>query len=857
MPEWFRAIVLERMPARMSLIRDYAASLASQPLSISGNESGELRFDEVVAPDGTLRPSWKAMAEVAFDLTAEELHRIEDEISSLLADDGVTYEHPDAGSLPWNLDPMPLVLDAATWSRLEVGLAQRAELLSALLSDIYGEQRMLSEGVIPSPVVFGHSGFLRPLVRPESPDPHPLIISGADLGRDAEGEWRVLADRVQAPSGLGFAMENRRVISRVLPDLYREAGLHRMEPYFSALRSTLLQAAPADVADPRVVVLSPGTHSETAYDQAFLANVMGFPLVQGSDLIVRDGWVWMKPAGYPRRAPEERVDVILRRVDAEWCDPLQLRSGSQLGVAGLVEVVARGRVQLVNGLGAGVLENPALMPFLPAVSERLLGEQLRLPSVDAWWCGEPEGLERTLADAGSPSLSIRELDGRTATLAGASADELRAMILAAPHRFVARGRLPLSQIPAWSSAEKAGGLAVPRQVMLRSFTIRDGSVYRPLIGGLATLAADAGEVPVTKDVWVLKGAPEDPDQGLEIAPPRELAIATPMLAPRALEDMFWAGRYAERAEDMLRLVITTRAYAEELDYSTSAAGGRAVHALHAAIEALAGRDSQYSAEELRALLLDRKRPGSAAHSFEGLRDALEGVRDQLSGDTWRVFGAVDRAARTLRGSRHAQQIPDVAGRMLTGILSLQGVTANMVRDPGWRMIEIGRFVERALQVVSLLAATAVATGDADTERAVFEGTLRAAESSVTHRRRNRGVVRVAGAVELLITDAENPRSIAFALAAVREHVAALPASTGSSRPERLLEDLENEVAEADVALLSQQIDGERAALSDFLESAGVQLRQLSDAIAQLHFESDPLPQPISSLSLIEERMVRL
>ncbi len=259
----------------------------------------------------------------------------------------------------------------------------------------------------------------------------------------------MLTDRVQAPSGLGYAMENRRVLSRVLPELYEEAGLHRMEPYFSALRSALLQAAPSEVADPRVVVLSPGTHSETAYDQAFIANILGFPLVQGEDLVVRDGWVWMKPAGFPQHEPHERVDVILRRVDAEWCDPLELRAGSQLGVAGLTEAVRRGRVRLVNGLGAGVLENPGLMPFMPAVCERLLGEQLRLPSVPTTWCGDPEGLAAVLAavEADPTGYIVRQIDGRAADLVDLDPAQLRDRICSAPHRFVGQERLPLSQAP--------------------------------------------------------------------------------------------------------------------------------------------------------------------------------------------------------------------------------------------------------------------------------------------------------------------------------------------------------------------------------------------------------------------------
>ena len=320
----------------MSVLRDYAAAVSQPTLSFETTDA-DAPYDEVVEADGSLRPAWRTMASLALGLTPDELRRVDGEIMRFLADEGVTYVNHGTGSQPWQLDPVPLVLDAASWARLEVGLAQRAELLNAVLTDLYGPQRLLSSGTVPASVIFGHSGFARPLARSTNYDTQPLLLSGTDLGRDADGEWRVLADRVQAPSGLGYALQNRRVISQVLTDLYHEGDLHRMEPYYAALREALLAAAGTEATDPNVVILTPGPHSETAFDQAFLANVLGFPLVQGSDLVVRDGWVWMKPAGWPKRAPSQRVDVILRRVDAEWCDPLELRGDSRLGVVGRTE----------------------------------------------------------------------------------------------------------------------------------------------------------------------------------------------------------------------------------------------------------------------------------------------------------------------------------------------------------------------------------------------------------------------------------------------------------------------------------------------------------------------------------------
>jgi len=840
----------------VSVLREYAATMSQPtlPLSVA---TETFRYDEFVDADGSLRPAWKALAAHALSLTAGDLQRVDGEIARFLADDGVSYLRGESGPQPWQLDPVPFVFDPAAWSPLEVGLAQRAELLNALLVDLYGAQSLLREGIVPSAVVFGHSGFTRPLARASAVDPHPLLLAATDLGRSAQGEWHVLADRVQAPSGLGFAAENRRVISQVLPGLFQEESLHRIDPYFSALRAALLSSVASEVDDPSVVILSPGTLSETAFDQAFLATALGFPLVQGNDLVVRDGYVWMKPAGWPRTRPTDRIDVIIRRVDAAWCDPLELRGDSRLGVAGLSEAVRRGRVRLVNGLGAGVLETPGLLPYLPAACEFLLGEQLRIPSVPTMWCGVPDARDEVLKRLRSDDreLIVRTIDEPRKAFSDLPADELIARIEAAPHRFVGQDLLPLSQTPVWTSGgdTSAGGdgrmHALP--LTLRAFALRYGSAYRPLVGGLATVRESPDAPPRTKDVWVLKAAADDPDQNLTEIAPAPTARSILPLAPRAHADMFWTGRYAERAEDLLRLLLTAQT---ELDQPGAYASGVLAESPRVLLDVLgrlAGMRSLDPEAEFRSLLLDARRPGSAAHSIARLREAMEGVRDQLSGDTWRVFATIDRATRALRGSAHPHRTAESGGRMLSAMLSLYGITANMIRDTGWHMIEAGRFLERGLQLSELLSSGLADSHGPRAARGVLEAVLLAAESVVTHRRRYRGSMRVADVLDLLLLDHSNPRSLAFALARLREHLAAMPASTGSTRAERLLDHLETQLAAADVATLGAVEGGRREVLVEFLADVTAQLEQLSDAVTHLHFESGPPAVAMTDLSLVE------
>ncbi|AXT85429.1 hypothetical protein C6I20_09665 [Aeromicrobium sp. A1-2] len=819
----------------MTALRDYSAAVTQPTLS-----DGPARYDEVVAPDGSLRPGWKMLAESAVQLTEGDLRRVGGDIERFLANDGVTYTPPEQSSGPWRLDPFPLIIGAAEWAPLAVGLAQRTELLNAILVDLYGPQRLLSSGVLPPSVVFGHEGFLRVSARASAHDPRPLLLAAADLGRNTAGEWQVLADRAQAPSGIGYAMENRRVISRVLPELYRQAGLHRMAPFFQALRSTLIESAPNDSPNPRVVVLSPGTQSETAYDQAFVASSLGFPLVEGSDLVMRDGAVWMRV--FDRL---ERVDVILRRVDAAWSDALELRKNSQLGVAGLSEAVRRGTVRVVNGLGAGVLENPGLLPFMSAMCEMLLDEPLRLPSVQTYWTGDPRSRAYVLEHL--DDLIVRSID-HPDDLGDRPVDQVRAAILAAPHRYVGQEPLALSQSPTLH----ARGVR-PRVLTLRSFTLRYGSTYRPLVGGLATVF-EAGLPASSKDVWVLKDSPDDPDQGLTEVLPVTNVRAPAAMVPRVLEDMFWFGRYAERAEDMLRLVLTAHASADDFGSRPRSAGGASLAVLMGAIARLAGSpdDPDRFDDNFRSLLLDAHRAGSVAQSVSALRETAQSMRDQFSPDTWQAFGSTDRAASALVSYHYSHQVAESAGRMLTGVLSLQGVTANMMRDPGWHLIGAGRAIERGLQLCHLLRSTTTVRRGIDVDRDLNNAVLAAAESAVTHRRRYRGYVRLAGVLELLLTDADNPRSLAFGIGELREHLAAMPGSTGSTRPERLLDDLAEELDRADIAALTA-IEGEnRPNLERFLDGYVGQLTRFADAVGHVHFAASPTARSFGFAAGVQE-----
>ncbi|MDX6321849.1 MAG: hypothetical protein QOF52_1707 [Propionibacteriaceae bacterium] len=838
-------------------------------------------FDEFANPDGTVRHGWAALLEGLDEFADSDLQQAQRKVARLLEDDGVTYtpgpatgssildqqtpvdgDRTLAGAVPWKLDPLPLVLDDQQWAGLEVGMVQRSELLNAVVADLYGSQQLLRERRLPAAAILDHGEFLRAAVGLKTVRT-PLFMLAADLGRDTEGTWKVMSDRTQAPSGAGFAMQNRRVVSRVMPEVYQDAHLHRLTPFFHAMRMALVDAAPSHVEDPRVVVLSPGTHSETAFDQAFLASLLGFPLLEGSDLTVRDGRVWMRVLG-----KLEQVDVILRRVDSTWSDPLELRPGSRLGVAGLTEAVRQGTVSVVNSLGSGVLENPALMPFLPDLCQYLLGEPLRVPSVDTWWCGDPASLNHVLTNL--DSLVIRPIcrtSGRSvrgSALTRAQTDELRAQISAAPHKFVGQEVLRLSSAPT-----AAGDRLVRSSVVLRGFTVRHGQSYRAMVGGLARVVDETDDqrgalvtapgTGVAKDVWVVGSEPVSTAPLPSVAPRLESVELVPIssaaysaaMVPRVLSDLFWFGRYAERAEDLLRLVLATRHVAVETDMDVSSD-----HSLRVLLQALTHVGASYPGftdpdvammPELRSMLLDRHRRGTAAQALASLANAAQGVRDQLSDDVWMVLADVDRALAALRSSPQdpGSQLADTSERVLSGLLALSGITSeNMVRDPGWYLLDSGRGLERALQLVTLLRVTLNRVRAPGVDQLVTEAVLASSESIVTFRRRYGGRSGPQAVLELLVTDSYNPRSVAYQLQRIGTDLNNVPTTQQTSRPLRVLEGLIDGVRSAELRSLVQPTDGQRPELDAFLGGLKEQLHALSDAIRDLYLKQEPGPQPL-------------
>ncbi|ADB17514.1 protein of unknown function DUF404 [Pirellula staleyi DSM 6068] len=806
-------------------------------------------FDELV-DGGVIRPHWQQFASSLSEITAPELLERWEQARRVIRENGVTYNvHGDPAGMtrPWELDALPLLVQGSEWNKLSAGLTQRATLLNLILADLYGQQRLLAEGLLPPELVLAHPGFLRPCHGLSVPRSRYLYIYAGHLARDNSGNWMVMADRARGPTGAGYALENRIVISRMLPDVFRDAQVERLAKFFLTFRETLQAVAHAQ-DNPRIVLLTPGPASPTYFEDAYIARYLGFALVEGGDLTVRDDHVYLKTLGGLLK-----VDVILRRLRDEECDPLELRGDSLHGIPGLVHAARSGHVVLANALGCSVLESHALIPFLPTLARYFLREDLLLPSVRTWWCGDGESLQLVLDNLQElvikpsfPGPGLSPIYG--ARLTKEQLSEWRAKIKCAPQNYVAQELVSGSTAPVWNN-----GVMGPSHVAVRTFAVAKGDSYEVMPGGLARVSTtpDAlGESALggqgSKDVWVLADSPVTPVTLLHPAgTPVVVQRSSNDLPSRVADNLYWLGRHVERAESSARILrsFITR-YTSESGMHGPQSLGTLLHVLaelgQLRPEFMALPPSAQFAQlesELIAGVFDPKKTASIASMLSMLRRTAATVRDRISIDSWRIL---NRLGQEVLAQVKPDDVPladvlSILNRLILDISAFSGMgTESMTRGPGWRFLDMGRRLERSLHGLILLKSTlAIPAAEEDS---VFEALLEIADSSMTYRSRYLTTLQLPPLLDLLITDETNPRAIAFQLAALGSHVDALPRSASQlllTSEQRIVLSALTDVRLSDVyALAEVEKDGHRRQLEALLARSADQLRALSDEITR-------------------------
>ncbi len=813
-------------------------------------------LDEVYDADGHIKPYWEPVLNSFQALGPQAFADRESKARRILRDDGATYNIYDEQQTPahnWPLDLVPALISSEEWGRIEAGLLERAELFNLLLKDLYGNRQLIRQGVIPPEALYAHKGFLRACNGLHIPGEHQLILHAADLIRGPDNSIQVLTDRTQSPSGAGYALENRTVMSRVFPSLFRNCQVHRLSSFFQQLRSKLIALSP-NQDQPRVVVLTPGAHNETYFEHAYFANYLGFHLVQSGDLIVRNGYVWMKALD-----GLSRVDVILRRVDDLFCDPVELRADSQLGVPSLLEVARAGRVVIANPLGSGVLENPVFLKYLPGIAKELLGREIRLKSVENYWCGDKKDLAHVLDNL--QNLVIKPIyrgSGKTSVsgrdLTAAQLNELKLKIQADPLQFVGQPILESTQLPTYEK-----GQLVPRPSILRSFSVAGAGSYSVMPGGLTRVGAQERSFVISnqvgaqsKDTWIISSEPDTesalPDTDANVTPIREADLIS--LPSRVVENLFWMGRYAERAEASLRLLRTVfvmlngeepistesqRTLLETLTHITATRPG-----FIGAPQAMIDKPEP----ELRRLIGDATLSGSVRSNLKALLFCADESQELLSSDTMRVINDIRDGLGQLDAvmtSEWTSTPEDALDPLVTALMALSGLAhESMIRDFGWRFIDIGRRLERAIQTTAIIKCLVVTERPEADQNVMLESLLLSLEALISYRRRYRARMGVQSALDLVMMDTSNPRSLLHQLEQLSHHINKLPHS-GSSKHQLPPEERATLQAETLIKLsllteLSTRTDGERQLLKQTLDNLNKYLSTISHLISDKYFD---------------------
>jgi uncharacterized circularly permuted ATP-grasp superfamily protein/uncharacterized alpha-E superfamily protein len=791
------------------------------------------RYDELLDRQGSIRPHWRPLIEHLASGGADAARRNVELTRRLIVENGVTYNvyaDPQGRDRPWQLDPLPLLIDAAEWRQIEAGVQQRARLLNALLADLYGSQRVLAAGVVPAELVFGHPNFLWAAQGTQPLGDSWLYLYAADLARAPDGRWWVLSDRTQTPSGPGYALENRAIIARVLPGLLNQLRVSPLTTSFHSLREALVRQAD-DAGAPLIVVLTPGPFNETYFEHAYLARQLGLPLVQGQDLTVRADTVYLKTLAGLRR-----VHGILRRLDDDFCDPLELRADSALGVPGMLGAVRAGRVAVANALGSGVLESAAWLGFLPGAGQFLLGESLSLPAVASWWCGEQpaleyvaENLDRLVVKPTFPNQKFDQRFGRD--LGSVERAQLIARLRERPYAYVAQERISLSQAPSWLAG--ATLRLTPRTLTMRVYAIATPDGFQVMPGGLARIAAE-GVIDIvssqrgggSKDVWVL-GSEDGSRAGPAGAAGGEsgTALRRPRhdeLPAQLVENLYWLGRYAERCEDKARLLRAT------LAMRTSAAVWRSARAECVRYGVLA-REGDVSAS-----LHDEALEFGVAEDLRRLGWCASQARSRLSAEHWRAVSVMQRQFHEA-GATAADPV-ETLDRLLVALTALSGFALDdMMQDDGWRLLMLGRRLERMQFLAGLVAARMSA--DALLRQAELEWLLDVGGASIAFRTRYVAIPQLLPVLQLLIFDATSPRALAFQWRAVRRTLADLAESLGAAPDDQLEEPIAQLEAMALEGIDEEGDDGaaRRQRLAAALATLRAASAHLCDRLALRHF----------------------
>lgn len=749
---------------------------------------GPIDYDEMYTSGGEIRPHWKTLIQAIESMGPDQLAAKQKEIDWRLEDNGVTYnvyDDPSGTNRPWKLDPIPMVIAQDDWNQITLGVQQRAKLLNLIFKDIYGEQKLLKEQIIPPEVIYAHSGFMREAHHLYEAVDFPLMMYALDLARGPDEKMWVIHDRTQSPSGLGYTIENRLTMNSSMGGLYSDISIRRLYTFIENFKS-MLSCLSMEKNEPLNVLLTPGPHNETYFEHAYLSSFLGLTLVQGQDLLARGGAVWLKSLKGLRR-----VDTILRRVDERYCDPLELKADSKLGVSGLMHAVRKGGVNIVNPLGSGILENLGLHPFMPQLARYFLDEELILPQIATWWCGQDK--ERAFVLDNMKHLIVKKIDQSEGdpifigkNLSFEEIDSLRQEIMAHPYRYVAQEEIHFATAPTFVE-----GKLQPRKVVLRSFAIAKGGEYQVMPGGLVRVGTDNDALVVSsqsggssKDLWIL-------GEGIETVPlnvfrPRStFENSLENIPSLRAENFFWLGRYLMRSISNARMIrITLKSLANATRYDRQ--GNSQVQDI--LCKTLTHMSMTYPGflgesaiadprAEIWSVIADEERIGSLSQVMNMLSNANTSTKNLLTLESWRIFDRLIRDWKQFCSQPEPTNQIMIFGldNLLVQLMAYQAlIQDSLFEEQGLTLYTIGAGIERSQLLISKARAMLTQVYEPFTEYEVLETLLSSGESLNAYRAHYRTSIELPSVTEFLILERKFPKSLISEIVRLLKELPRLP-----------------------------------------------------------------------------------
>lgn len=792
---------------------------------------GSRRGDLFTGARANVAAKWATIARRLLQLSQGAHGNIQEQVAREIQELGLTFRQiGDEDERAWPLSPMPLLIGTEEWNHVAEGLVQRADLLESILADIYGPQKLVTDGDLPASVVCGSSQFAPRMMGVRPRGGHYLHVYAVDLARGPDGDWRVLADRTRLATGIGYALENRLALSRSTGSLLSEINTRRHARFYGDLRRGIASDCQRD--EPRIALLTAGPYNQSYPEQAHLARYLGLPLVEGRDLTVIDERLFLRTIAGPKR-----IDAIWRWIDTQHIDPLAFDARSQIGIPDLFQAWAHGGLTVANWPGVGVVESRAFSAFIPRLATKLLGRSLQLPNVATWWCGQES--EANIVRRRFDNLVISSAfgghveglaGGRTRPGAQFSTTEREALFAAMqlrPIDYCGQEIVNLSTTPALVDER-----FVPRPFTLRAFVTRDGEGnWQVMPGGFARLSSSGdlrtslmGDGDLSADVCVVDDIAVQQESLLGAGVTPAIRRSGNVLASQAADNLFWFGRYGERAEMIVRVIRSLLGSSIDAD----GGAGRGPQTIARLVDILvqwgaieAGQAKLPLVRICSTAFSEGRLSGSVSTLITRTRETGRGLRDRMSTDFWRV------ANRPIPpfDSDHVESLVTASNILIERLGSLSGLAAeNMVRSPSWRFLDIGRRLERALNTCRLARQFAGRDSEVDDLSALLD----LCDSQIVYRSRYLTGPLQVPVLDLVLLDPLNPRSLLFQLIQIEDHLARLPVLIEDGVPERPLRETHAMLAQLQ-SLDATSID------EDGVREVEVRLLALSDAVSQRYF----------------------